>query len=107
MNAIVSFLRRPPANDNGGPAVIPVFTALLARHDLSWLDVIMYGLVAECSSRGVSPSRKQIGAMVGVRKPDAVRARLQKLEEAGLLRRVRRYGRSNEYEILGPTCSAA
>lgn len=100
-------LTAQPANDNGGPGVIPVFASVLRRHDMTPMDALVYGVVAAYVASGGRPRAVDIAAAIGIRSELSVRARLRKLEAAGLLRREyrRAIGERNTYILLGPTCA--
>lgn len=98
-----------PANDNGRVvSVVPVFLCLRARHDLTLLDVFVYGALLMLDESGARLNRKQIASTLGLHERHLI-ARVAKLEAAGLVRRVLPGGRGRmqRYELLGPRCQRA
>lgn len=97
-----------PANDNGGqPCAWPIFDALMDRHDLTYLDLLLYGVLVVYLGRGESPSLKELAAVMRVRRTNDVRLRLRRLEDRGLLRSHYAGGQAVRvrYTVLGPTCT--
>jgi DNA-binding transcriptional regulator GbsR (MarR family) len=97
--------RQPPANDNGLPAVIPVFPSLLRRHDLTRTDVLVYGALLAFSAVNRRPRVHELAAALGVPRSDKhmqLRACIRKLEALQLVRRVFVNGKTTHYVPLGP-----
>ena len=100
--------RQQPANDNGRPAWFPVFPALLERHDLTPTDVLVYGALQALTAAGRRPRVADLAAVLGRRREGKhvqLRARIRKLEAAGLVRRVFVNGSTTHYESLGPVAA--
>lgn len=100
---IINVLRAQPANDNARPAVIPVFTALLARHDLTRLDVFVYGALVAYEGAGGIPRMRDLAPAIGL---DTRRLRrvFKRLQERDL---IERSGETScrawqRYELKGP-----
>ena len=93
-----------PANDNAGqPAVIPMFTALLARHDLTRTDVLVYGALAAYEQAGHTPRMAEMTPVLGLCMRE-LSDRFARLQDRGLIiRRGRTSCRATQrYELLGP-----
>lgn len=101
---IAKVLGKQPANDNGGhPAVIPMVRALLLRHDLTRLDVFVYGALLAYERAGEIPRMKDLAPAIGL---DARRLRrvFKRLQERDL---IARHGETScrtwqRYELKGP-----
>jgi predicted transcriptional regulator len=97
-----------PANENGGrPPVIPVFVCLLARHDLTRLDVFVYGALVAYEHAGQIPRMRELAPVIGL---DTRRLRrlFKRLQERGL---IERHGETSckttqRYELKGPRLDA-
>lgn len=70
------------------PQCIPVFTSLLGRHDLSHLEVMIYGLVASMHARGQQITTGHVSAYFKTNERHARRA-VHHLDALGLTRRRR------------------
>lgn len=98
---IIKVFGMSPANDNAGPAQIPVLTALLARHDLTLQDVLVYGAIA--SLDGVPMRAGKLAALLRMHER-TLSASLTKLCGVGLLERRQRGRRGSlpVYAAIGP-----
>ena len=97
-----------PANDNGGqPCAWPIFDSLMDRHDLTLVDLLLYGVLVAYLGRGENPSLKELAAAMRYRDTNTVRLRLRRLEDRGLLRSHYAGGPAVRvrYTLLGPTCT--
>ena len=100
------------ANDNDGrPAVIPVFVALLARHDLTRTDVLVYGAMVALHRAGAEPHVRDIAELAGITTAHYCRhcrSIIAKLIRAGLVERRYQGGQGvpSEYVLLGPDVAA-
>ncbi len=94
---------QPPANDNGIPEVIPLFVALIQRHDLTRTDVIVYGTLAAYAFRGAVPPMRELAPLLGM-SVRRLSERFRRLEDCGLVVRSGHttHGTLQRYELLGP-----
>lgn len=96
-----------------GPANIPVFLALLKRHDLTRFDVLLYGAVAYMQARGEQPTTRALCDLVTASRV-YVQLRITHMTDAGLMRIDRRarcgrghYTSGERYiTLLGPALAS-
>lgn len=87
------------------PEVIPVFMELLARHDLTRRDVLLYGMIVAANDNAEPVRMSELEKALGVERNNMQKA-LKHLLRAGLIRRDRRAwpsdGRRTKYVPIGP-----
>lgn len=82
------------------PTIIPVFTELLARHDLTRSDVILYGLIVATANASPKVTWPELEKAIGCDERGLAR-RLAVLRARGLLQSVGKT-RMMRYVPIGP-----
>lgn len=104
---IINVLSARAANDNDGrPVTIPIFTVLLARHDLTLVDVLVYGGVVAYESEP-APGIDRLASVLGVHRRTLINS-LRALRDCGLVERTRPGSRGVhvQYAARGPRTAA-
>lgn len=101
--------QQQPANDNGRAIdVVPVFVELLRRHDLTRLDVLVYGMLVAYDCAGRAAPMRQMAPMLGL-DPTRLSRVFKRLEDRGLIERskVANRARTQVYVLRGPLARCA
>jgi len=101
-----------PDQQSGDPEVLPVFTKLLRRHDLTRTDVLVYGAMVALERAGDQVTVRQISQVAGISTEDdsrQCRVIIRKLERCGLVLRQPRANPNDPilYKLLGPDAECA